>query len=321
MTTQDGGHLVAGGRGAERIGAHRRGRRSGDRVDRRLGPALTGIETAASERLGPHRDDRGTCFEGEPDDHHRRTGQGPGLPGAGRWLSPTARNRRFGLERVCWSPWCSRLRPPPGRPVAALRCSGDGRGLGRLVDASPRSLPWPRWWPSAWPDTARCGPWACTSRCGRSLPSATSQVPCTSRCPGVVPSPPGTSFGNCATWGATPAAATWSLGITGLLATATLGMVGAAGVVLTGGATGSVLQSAAVITATALGLVILTRLTRRPGRLLPAAGFALRLGNRVRDGAPHARPGATRLTGLLADLAAVRPSPPGLGGRRDSFPA
>ena len=107
-------------------------------------------------------------------------------------------------------------------------------------------------------------------------------------------------------WGATPAAATWSLGITGLLATATLGVVGAAGVVLTGGATGSVLQSAVVITATVLGLVLLTRLTRRPEKLLPAANFVLRLGNRVRR--RPAGTGATRLTGLITDLAAVRPS-------------
>ena len=108
------------------------------------------------------------------------------------------------------------------------------------------------------------------------------------------------------TWGASPAGATWSLGITGLLATATLGVVGAVGVVLTGGATGSVLQSAVVITATVLVLVLLTRLTRRPEMLLPAAGLVLRLGNRVRR-----RPvetGATRLTGLITDLAAVRPS-------------
>jgi uncharacterized membrane protein YbhN (UPF0104 family) len=107
-------------------------------------------------------------------------------------------------------------------------------------------------------------------------------------------------------WGATPAAATWSLGITGLLATATLGVVGAAGVVLTGGATGSVLQSAVVITTTGLVLVVLTRLTRRPEKLLPAANFVLRLGNRVRR--RPAETGATRLTGLITDLAAVRPS-------------
>src|ERR1700712_1026226 len=108
------------------------------------------------------------------------------------------------------------------------------------------------------------------------------------------------------TWGASPAAATWSLGITGLLATATLGVVGAAGVVLTGGATGSVLQSTVVITATVLVLVMLTRLTRRPEKLLPAANFVLRLGNRVRR--RPAENGATRLTGLITDLAAVRPS-------------
>ena len=108
------------------------------------------------------------------------------------------------------------------------------------------------------------------------------------------------------TWGATPAAATWSLGITGMLATATLGVVGAAGVVLSGGATGSVLQSALVITGTVLVLVVLTRLTRRPEKLLPAANCLLRLGNRVRR-----RPGetgATRLACLITDLAAVRPS-------------
>lgn len=107
-------------------------------------------------------------------------------------------------------------------------------------------------------------------------------------------------------WGASGAAATWSLAVTGLLATATLSVIGLTGVLLGGGTAGSVLQSAGVIAVVMLVIAGLVRLTRSPDRLGVAAGHVLRWINRLRG-----RPTDTGhhvLATLIEDLTAIRPS-------------
>ena len=83
-------------------------------------------------------------------------------------------------------------------------------------------------------------------------------------------------------------------------------MIGLTGVLLGGGTTGSVVQSAAAIAVVALAMAGLVRLTRSPDRLGGAAGQVLRWINRLR-GRP-AEAGYQVLATLIEDLQTIRPS-------------
>jgi len=107
-------------------------------------------------------------------------------------------------------------------------------------------------------------------------------------------------------WGAPTAVATWCIAVTGLLATATLCMVGATGIILGGGSIGSLLQSAVEVTAVLLLMAGIAYLTSNADRLAGSAGGALRWGNRLR-GRP-AETGYARLSRLVDDLKVIRPS-------------
>ncbi len=107
-------------------------------------------------------------------------------------------------------------------------------------------------------------------------------------------------------WGAPTAVATWCVAVTGLLATATLSVVGATGLILGGGSTGTYLRSAAEIGAVVLFMAGIALVTSNPDRLTAPAGAALRWINRMR-GRP-AETGYARLSRLLDDLRIIRPS-------------
>jgi uncharacterized membrane protein YbhN (UPF0104 family) len=114
------------------------------------------------------------------------------------------------------------------------------------------------------------------------------------------------AFRQLRSWGASNVVATWSLAVTGLLASVTLSIVGLAGVLLGGAATGSVLQSAGAIAVALLVITAMVRLTRRPDRLSLAAGRVLAATNRLR-GRP-AETGYAALAALIDDLQTIRPS-------------
>lgn len=114
------------------------------------------------------------------------------------------------------------------------------------------------------------------------------------------------AFRQLRSWGASPVVATWCLTVTGLLATATLSVIGVTGLLLGGGATGSVLQSVAGITVVLVGMAGIVRLTRNPDRLGMAAGHVLRWINRLRR--RPAETGSAVLSTLIDDLRAIRPS-------------
>ena len=107
-------------------------------------------------------------------------------------------------------------------------------------------------------------------------------------------------------WGAPTAIATWCVAVTGLLATATLSVVGATGIILGGGTTGSFLQSAVEVTAVLLSMAGIAYLTSNPDRLAAPAGAVLRRANHLR-GRP-AETGYARLSRLIDDLRVIRPS-------------
>jgi len=107
-------------------------------------------------------------------------------------------------------------------------------------------------------------------------------------------------------WGAPAAIATWCVAVTGLLATATLSVVGATGIILGGGTTGSFLQSAVEVTAVLLLMAGIAYLTSNPDRLAAPAGAVLRRVNQLR-GRP-AETGYARLSRLIDDLRVIRPS-------------
>jgi len=107
-------------------------------------------------------------------------------------------------------------------------------------------------------------------------------------------------------WGAPTAVATWCIAVTGLLATAALSVVGATGVILGGGSTGSLLQSAAEVTAVLLVMAGIAYLISNPDRLAGSAGWTLRWANRLR-GRP-AETGYAALSRLIDDLGVIRPS-------------
>jgi len=107
-------------------------------------------------------------------------------------------------------------------------------------------------------------------------------------------------------WGASTAVATWCIAVTGLLATATLSVVGATGIILGGGSTGSLLQSAAEVTAVLLLMAGIAYVISNPDRLAGTAGGALRRVNRLR-GRP-AETGYARLSRMIDALKVIRPS-------------
>jgi CBS domain-containing protein len=100
--------------------------------------------------------------------------------------------------------------------------------------------------------------------------------------------------------------ATWCLTVTGLLATATLSVIGVTGLLLGGGGTGSLLASLVEIAAVLVGLAGIVRLTRDPDRLGLAAGHVLRWINRLRR--RPAETGFAVLATLIEDLQAIGPS-------------
>ena len=114
------------------------------------------------------------------------------------------------------------------------------------------------------------------------------------------------AFRRLRSWGASTVVASWSLTVTGLLATGTLSVLGLTGLLLGGGATGSVIQSVAGVTVVLVGTVGIVRLTRKPDRLRPAAGRVLRWINRLRR--RPAETGYAVLATLIDDLQAIRPS-------------
>jgi uncharacterized protein (TIRG00374 family) len=107
-------------------------------------------------------------------------------------------------------------------------------------------------------------------------------------------------------WGSPMSVATWSLAITGVLAAATLAVVGLGGIVLGGGLAVSADRLAIEIAVLIIILVAMAQLTRRPHRLLPAALAGLRLVNRVRR--RPAASGSGTLTAVILDLQTIRPT-------------
>ncbi len=116
----------------------------------------------------------------------------------------------------------------------------------------------------------------------------------------------GYAFRRLRSWGACTVVATWCLTVTGLLATATLSVIGVTGLLLGGGGTGSLLASLVEIAAVLVGLAGIVRLTRDPDRLGLAAGHVLRWINRLRR--RPAETGFAVLATLIEDLQAIGPS-------------
>jgi hypothetical protein len=116
----------------------------------------------------------------------------------------------------------------------------------------------------------------------------------------------GYAFRRLRSWGACTVVATWCLTVTGLLATATLSVIGVTGLLLGGGGTGSLLASLVEIAAVLVGLAGIVRLTRDPDRLGMAAGHVLRWINRLRR--RPAETGFAVLATLIEDLQAIGPS-------------
>lgn len=100
--------------------------------------------------------------------------------------------------------------------------------------------------------------------------------------------------------------ATWCLTVTGLLATATLSVIGLSGLLLSGRGTGSPVPAVAEATVALVGMAGIVCLTRNPHWLGLAAGHVLRWINRLRR-----RPvetGYAALATLMEDLRTIRPS-------------
>ncbi|HEY5148449.1 MAG TPA: flippase-like domain-containing protein, partial [Mycobacterium sp.] len=112
------------------------------------------------------------------------------------------------------------------------------------------------------------------------------------------------AFRRLRSWGASTVVATWCLTVTGLLATATLAVIGLTGLLL--GGSGSVVPSVAEIAVVLVAMAGIVRLTRNPDRLGLAAGHVLRWINRLRR--RPAETGYAALATLIDDLQAIRPS-------------
>lgn len=105
--------------------------------------------------------------------------------------------------------------------------------------------------------------------------------------------------------GASVSAITWSMTVTGLLATLTLSAVGLLGVVLGTGTAGSMILPIGEIVLAGAVIAGLVRVARQPERFVRIAYQVLIRANRLR-GRP-AETGADRLSGVLADLRVIRP--------------
>ena len=111
--------------------------------------------------------------------------------------------------------------------------------------------------------------------------------------------------------GVSPSTVTWSMTITGLLSSVTLAMIGMAGMLLRGGATGNVAESVIELIVAVFAIGGLAVVVRRPSRLIHSAQRILIVVNGIRK--RPAETGFARLTGIVDELSAIRPS------RRDWF--
>jgi putative heme transporter len=107
-------------------------------------------------------------------------------------------------------------------------------------------------------------------------------------------------------WGASAAVATWCMAITGLLAAATLALVGLGGLLLGAGLAVPAIRLVVEIAIMIVLFGVIVHLTRRPEQLLPVAEAGLRAMNRLRR--RPATAGSERLRTLVADLRTIQPS-------------
>lgn len=106
--------------------------------------------------------------------------------------------------------------------------------------------------------------------------------------------------------GASAAATTWSMAISGLLSTLSLGAVGLTGLALNAGSGGSLIVPILEISAALLLLLGLVRISHHPDGAVRLAASALARINHLRGRPQHT--GAARLTAIVADLRPIRPS-------------
>jgi hypothetical protein len=114
------------------------------------------------------------------------------------------------------------------------------------------------------------------------------------------------AFRHLRSWGASAPATTWSMAVTGLLSTLTLSALGLFGVVLSTGTGGSIFVPILEIVLALAVILTLVRISHRPaGAIRLAVSMLVRI-NRLR-GRP-AQTGVARLSEVVADLRAIRPS-------------
>ena len=106
--------------------------------------------------------------------------------------------------------------------------------------------------------------------------------------------------------GASAAATTWSMTITGLLSTLTLSAVGLFGVALRAGTGGSVMWPAVEVAAAIAAMLVLIHCVRRPDGLVRCAHRVLVRVNRLRR--VPAENGVARLSQIIDDLRGIRPT-------------
>jgi hypothetical protein len=161
-----------------------------------------------------------------------------------------------------------------GVAVPGVRGGGSSGILGGLVGRRGRRGGWPRWSPSALSGcTLRV---AGVSVAGRAVTMSYAAGALRTSLPGGTVISTAYPFKRLRCLGCIGVVATWCLAVTGLLDPATLSVIGLTGVLLGGGTTGSVVQSAGAIVVVPLAIAGLVRLTRNPDRLGAAAGHVLR---------------------------------------------
>ncbi len=114
------------------------------------------------------------------------------------------------------------------------------------------------------------------------------------------------AFRHLRAWGASVSATTWSMSITGLLSTLSLGAVGLLGLVLRTGTGGSMFLPILEMMLALAVLFALVRIFRHPAGVIRWAYRALIGINRLRH--RPAQTGAARLSQILADLRVIRPA-------------
>lgn len=114
------------------------------------------------------------------------------------------------------------------------------------------------------------------------------------------------AFRHLRAWGASSSATTWSMTITGLLSTLTLGIVGLLGLVLGAGTGGSLLWPVTEVIGAVAVIGALVHLGRHPGVLVRVAHRIMGSANRLRR--RPAEFGFARLADGFADLRSIRPS-------------